>query len=95
MKRAREKVAGRADVIVGKRGLAGALGEIRERLKVHEVVKVKVLRTAPELESEDRREIAERVARELGAKLVTVRGRTFVLYKPKSPSSAHGSKSGV
>ncbi|MEN3000163.1 MAG: YhbY family RNA-binding protein [Acidilobaceae archaeon] len=94
MKRAREKATGRADVIVGKRGLEeGVLREIEERLRLQEVVKVKMLRTVPELG--DRRELAARVAEAVGAQLVEVRGRTFVLYKPKRAGSPYGSKQGV
>ncbi|MCS7106796.1 MAG: YhbY family RNA-binding protein [Acidilobaceae archaeon] len=92
MKRAREKAAERADVIVGKRGLEGSvLREIEERFKKQELVKVKMLRTVPELE-EGRRELAARIAKALGARLVEVRGRTFILYKPKRAGSPYGSK---
>jgi len=82
--RVKEAIHGRADVIIGKKGLtAEVLKEVGERLKVKEVVKVRVLKTALVATGMDRRTLAERVASELGAVLLDVRGRTFVLYKPK------------
>jgi RNA-binding protein len=75
---------GRADVIIGKKGVTEAvLKEIDRMLELKEVVKVKMLRTAVATEGLDRREIAAKVAEALGARLMGVRGRTFVLYRPK------------
>ncbi len=75
---------GRADVVIGKRGVVEeVLREIDSRLKVKGVVKVRVLRSALEVTGMDRRGIAVYVAERLGAMLVDVRGRTFILYKPK------------
>ncbi len=74
----------RADVIIGKKGVTEeVLKEIDRRLELKEVVKVKMLRTAVMKEGADRREIARKVAEALGAKLMGVRGRTFVLYRPR------------
>ena len=78
---------GPADVIIGKKGVTpGVLREIEARLERKEVVKVKLLRTAVAREG-DRREVARRVAEALGAKLMGVRGRTFVLYRPRERQS--------
>jgi len=75
---------GPADVIIGKNGLSeGVLREIDRRLKEKGVVKVKALRTAVKVTGLDRRELARRVAEKLGARLLDVRGRTFVLYRPQ------------
>ncbi|OWJ53988.1 YhbY family RNA-binding protein [Pyrodictium delaneyi] len=75
---------GPADVIIGKNGLSeGVLKEIDRRLKEKGVVKVKALRTAVKVTGLDRRELARRVAEKLGARLLDVRGRTFVLYRPQ------------
>ncbi|MCE4618591.1 MAG: YhbY family RNA-binding protein [Desulfurococcales archaeon] len=71
------------DVLIGKKGLTeDVLKEIDNRLKKKEVVKVKMLRTAVE-SGRARKEMAKKVASLLGARLMGVRGRTFVLYRPK------------
>ncbi|WP_338052283.1 YhbY family RNA-binding protein [Pyrodictium occultum] len=75
---------GPADVIIGKNGLSeGVLGEIDRRLKEKSIVKVKALKSAIKVTGLDRRELARRVAERLGARLLDVRGRTFVLYRPE------------
>lgn len=73
------------DVIIGKRGVTEeVLREIDRRLEAQEVVKVKMLRTAIAAEGgADRRDLARRIAERLGARLMGVRGRTFVLYRPR------------
>ncbi len=81
-RKARRAHHGRPDVIVGKKGLTReVLREIDLRLKNKGIVKVKVLKTGLESEGIDRRELAKRVAEALHAKLMGVRGRTFVLYR--------------
>jgi len=76
---------GSPDVIIGKRGVTEeVLREIDRRLDLQEVVKVKMLKTAIEAEGgADRRRLARMVAERLGARLMGVRGRTFVLYRPR------------
>ena len=72
------------DVIIGKKGVTReVLREIDRRLEAKEIVKVKILRTGLEAEGAGRRDIAREVARALGARLMGVRGRTFVLYRRK------------
>jgi len=76
---------GSPDVIIGKKGVTqGVLREIRERLRVKEVIKVRMLRSAMG-EVDDRRSAARMVAEKVGARLMGVRGRTFILYKPRAP----------
>ena len=76
---------GSPDVIIGKKGVTReVLKEIDRRLKSKEIVKVRILRSGIESEGTDRREIAREVARALGARLMGVRGRTFVLYRRRS-----------
>ena len=84
LKRLKELVQqGPADVIIGKNGVTdGVLAEIRRRLEDKGVVKVKALKTAVKVTGMDRRELARHVAERLGAWLLDVRGRTFVLYLP-------------
>ncbi|MCE4609216.1 MAG: YhbY family RNA-binding protein [Desulfurococcales archaeon] len=71
------------DVIIGKNGVtSGVIEEIKTRLKSKGVVKVKILRTGiDEDKGLDRRSIARLVAEKTGARLMGIRGRTFVLYK--------------
>ena len=85
LKRLKEEVQqGPADVIIGKRGVTeSVLEEIRRRLEDKGVVKVKALRTAVKVTGMDRRSLARYVAERLGAWLLDVRGRTFVLYLPE------------
>ncbi len=74
---------GPADVIIGKRGIwDGVLAEIRRRLEEKGVIKVRALRSAIKVTGLDRRELARVVAERVGAMLLDVRGRTFVLYLP-------------
>lgn len=81
--RVKEAHHGRPDVIIGKKGVTWeVLEEIERRLDKKGVVKVKMLRTAVG-PGRERREAAERVAEALGAKLMGVRGRTFILYREK------------
>jgi len=73
-----------ADVRIGKNGISeGVISEIKRRLKDKGYVKVKILKNAPEIDLMDRKEIAEIVARRTSARLIDVRGRTFVLLDPK------------
>ena len=82
---------GPADVIIGKKGVTDeVLREIDRRLEIKEVVKVKMLKTAVAREGADRRSIAQAVAERLGAKLMGVRGRTFVLYRPRRRGQGQG-----
>ena len=77
------------DVIIGKKGVTReVLKEIERRLENKEVVKVKMLRTVGKLEYVDRRTLARSIAESVGARLMGVRGRTFILYKPSRKRSA-------
>ncbi len=83
MRRLREIVQqGPADVIIGKAGVSeGVLREIDRRLREKGVIKVRVLKSALKVSGMDRREIARYVASRVGALLLDVRGRTFVLFR--------------
>ncbi|MCE4604646.1 MAG: YhbY family RNA-binding protein [Aeropyrum sp.] len=73
---------GPPDVIIGKSGVTEAvLREIDRRLEQKGVVKVKMLRTAVRPGSKERKLVAAMVAERLGARLLGVRGRTFVLHR--------------
>jgi len=65
-------------VIIGKQGVSeSVIFEVKEQLKNQKVIKVKILKSARE--EMDRKEIAENVANSTGAKLVELRGNTFIL----------------
>ena len=82
---------GPADVIIGKKGLSeGVLREIDRRLKEKGVVKVKALKSAIKVTGLDRKTLARTVAERLGALLLDVRGRTFVLYRPQPRRGEEG-----
>jgi RNA-binding protein len=64
-------------VFVGKNEVTDAvLAELREALRAHELVKVKLLESV----TEKRNVVAKRFAEALGAELVQVLGRTVLLY---------------
>ena len=66
-----------ADVRIGKKGITdGIINEIKRRLKVHRVVKVRI-----GMDVEDRKSFAKKIAELTGAKLIEVRGFTFILAK--------------
>jgi RNA-binding protein len=71
-----------AEVRIGKKGPTDRLiGEVSKRLDKKKIVKVKVLKSA--LSSETTEDIAQKVAKETGAKVIQVRGHTFALYRSK------------
>lgn len=68
-----------AIVHVGKGGMAATIvKQADDALTARELIKGKVLETAPE----SAREVAEALAEATGAEVVQVIGRTFVLYRP-------------
>ena len=70
----------RATVHIGKNGLTeGVINEIRRQLKERGFVKVKIEKSVIRYLELDRREVAKEVAERVGAELLEVRGRTFVL----------------
>ncbi len=78
----RKRAQRRSDVNIGKKGVTEELlREIKNRLKREGVVKVRILKSALEVTGLDRRSLAKLVADKLGARLVEVRGRTFILAR--------------
>jgi putative YhbY family RNA-binding protein len=71
---------GQSTVCIGKSGASkDVLEEIEKQLKRHEMVKVRILKTA--LAHEEAKQIAMKIAEQTPASLVEVRGHTFMLYK--------------
>ncbi|MET1160592.1 MAG: YhbY family RNA-binding protein [Thermoprotei archaeon] len=83
-KEIKKRVAGKVDVQLGKKGITEQfIKEVKNRLEKHGVVKVKILKSFRRASELDRREIARIVAEKAGAKLLEVRGYTFILVKSK------------
>lgn len=86
-----KSIHGPADVQIGKQGLTeGVINEIKARLEKKEIVKVRILKSALTATGLSRREIAEKVSHAVGATLVDLRGRTFILYKPRTKRMPKG-----
>ncbi len=65
---------------IGKSGVSeNLLDEIKNQLKKHKILNVRILRSARE--KEDREKIAQEVSKGVKAKLVRIRGNTFILEK--------------
>jgi RNA-binding protein len=70
----------KATMHIGKDGLTeGLVEELRNQIKAHRLVKVKVLASSAAM----KREIAEDLAKKAGAELIEVRGNTLLLSDPK------------
>lgn len=79
-----EAVHGRPSVRIGKGGLhEGLIDEVRRRLKEEGVIKVRVLRSYLTASGRTVDDIANEVAKAVGAEVVTVRGHVFVLRKSR------------
>jgi len=79
-----ERLRGKVDLQLGKNGLTkGFIEEVKNRLRKHGVVKIRVLKTYVKTSGLDRRAVAEKVAETVGAKLIDVRGYTFILVREK------------
>jgi len=77
-----EKGTEKPVVIIGKNGPTDRLvKEIHKNLDHSKVVKVKILKSA--LINVSTEEIARKVSDATNARIVEIRGHTFVLYKPK------------
>lgn len=84
-----KKASSKCDVNIGKKGVTeNLLKEIKTRLKRHKVVKIRILKSALAVTGLDRKKLAEIVADKVNARLIEVRGRTFILaykeYKEKN-----------
>ncbi len=76
----KERRRGKIDIQLGKSGLTeGFINEVKRRLKKQGVVKIRILRSYLKSGENDRRSIARKVAELAGARLIEVRGNTFIL----------------
>jgi len=80
----KKRVAGKVDLQLGKKGLTDSfLREVEERLKRQGVVKIRILKSYIRSSEKDRRGIAREVAEKVKARLIEVRGYTFIIAKNK------------
>ncbi|ABN70180.1 protein of unknown function UPF0044 [Staphylothermus marinus F1] len=80
----KDRKAGKVDVQLGKKGLTqGFINEVKARLEKHGVVKIRMLKSYVKSTNTDRRETAKIIAKVLGAKLIEVRGYTFIIARNK------------
>ncbi|RLE51928.1 MAG: ribosome assembly RNA-binding protein YhbY [Candidatus Methanomethylicota archaeon] len=71
-------------VHVGKRGLCSeVLDEIDRQLEAREVIKVRILKSALQVENCDRKTLAKKLAEAVGAEILDIRGLTAVLYRKR------------
>ncbi|MCX8171422.1 MAG: YhbY family RNA-binding protein [Candidatus Bathyarchaeota archaeon] len=71
---------------IGKKGVTVAqVKEIAKQLETRRRVKIKVLKSA--LIEGSVEDIAQKIARETGSKIVQIIGHTFTLHKPKKRTS--------
>ncbi len=78
----KKRKAGKIDLQLGKHGITkGFIEEVKNRLEKHGVVKIRVLKSFARTSGIDRRSIARIIAEETGAKLIEVRGNTFIIAK--------------
>ena len=69
-------------ILIGKNGTTPELiKEIEKQLQKETMVKVKLLKTA--LAEGETKQIATRIAQQIEATIVEVRGHTFMMYKPR------------
>lgn len=76
----RQAAGALVSVALGRRGGAGALGEIESVLRAHELVRV---RTGARKKA-DARVVGDGVAREIGAEVAQVLGHTVLLYRRRT-----------
>lgn len=76
----KERRRGKVDIQLGKSGLTeGFVNEVKRRLKKQGIVKIRILKSYLKSGENDRRSIARKVAELTGARLIEVRGNTFIL----------------
>ena len=80
-RRIKRRLSGEKPTIwIGKSGVSQELAkEIEKQLEKREMVKIKILKSA--LEVDKTKEIASKIAEQTEASLVEIRGHIFMLYK--------------
>jgi len=82
--RIKERVAGKVDVQLGKKGVTEAfIKEVKNRLEKHGVVKIRVLKSLRRALGIEIEKLAEEIAEKTQSKVYEIRGFTFILIKEK------------
>ncbi len=82
MEKIRERVAGKVDVQLGKRGVTEAfLKELENRLKHQRVVKVRLLKSFRRSSGQSIEDVASYLAEKTNSKVYEIRGFTLILVK--------------
>ena len=72
-----------AMVRIGKSGItAGVIEEIKNQLKLHHLIKIKLLKSASD--SEDRKQLAAKIAENTNSEVIAVVGNSLVLWDRKN-----------
>ncbi|ALU12451.1 hypothetical protein EYM_03920 [Ignicoccus islandicus DSM 13165] len=80
--RVRDLHQSKPTVYIGKNGVTeSVIAEIKRQLNDKGYVKVKVQKNIIRYQGVDRKDVAYQVAEMVGAKLLEIRGRTFILLK--------------
>ncbi len=73
-----------AQIIIGKNGLTEELLDtIKKKLNKDKILKIKLLKTVPDLDSIGRKNFAEIVAEQVRANLIEIRGYNLILQKSR------------
>ena len=82
MEKIRERVAGKVDVQLGKRGVTEAfLKELENRLKHQRVVKIRLLKSFRRSSGQSIEDVASYLAEKTNSKVYEIRGFTLILVK--------------
>ncbi len=80
----KERVAGKVDVQLGKKGVTEAfIREVKNRLEKQGVVKIRVLKSLRRTLGIEIGKLAEEIAEKTQSKVYEIRGFTFILIKEK------------
>jgi RNA-binding protein len=82
MEKISERVAGKVDVQLGKRGITEAfLKELENRLKHQRVVKIRLLKSFRRFSGQSIEDVASYLAEKTNSKVYEIRGFTLILVK--------------
>jgi len=77
-------------VWIGKEGMEKTIEEIKRQVKDKSLIKIKIRASA--LESADKAEMAEKIAKETGAEIISLVGNVITIFKPKEGWKKYGTR---
>lgn len=88
-------IHGKPHVRIGKNGLTeGVVAEVERWLRDEGIIKVRVMRSLINYQNLDIEAFAEGLARLVNARVVDIRGNTFILIKMRSSNTRGGGAAG-